>query len=97
MIALKEVKRLVLQVFKRKPNITYFCMGMGTWSFNDKNGNHVDTYNEHFQMNGNHAYTYTSKAWAKNINDFFVDFDSTLKITGEYLVMRREDFLDKLK
>ena len=66
-IALKELERMARKAMKQHPELREFVMGMGGYFFNDQDNNHV--YPEECE------YLYS-------INDFMMEWDSVLKLSG---------------
>lgn len=66
-LALEIVEERARKILQSHKNLEEFCMGMGTWFFNDKDGTHF--------YDGNDKFT-------KRLADFMDNWDIYLHLTG---------------
>jgi len=79
--ALHEVIVEARKIMTKHPHLVEFLMAMGTYYFIDKTGEIVSTTQEHY-ANGNYTQR-DSRSYFKNLNNFFLELDETLKLSGE--------------
>ncbi len=80
-LGINEVERLARRILREHPNLKEFVMAMGTYFFNDKNGNIVDTLTQ--KMNKSYQYYYEDTyKYFQPLNSFIAEWDEYLKLTG---------------
>jgi hypothetical protein len=81
-IALNEVIRMARQIMKEHKNLKWFYLSMGSYFFDDKFGETIGTNDQ--TMNNNYEYNIVDKyKYFKSLNEFMLDWDNELKLSGE--------------
>lgn len=72
-LALQYVEQEARKIMRQHPFCVEFVMGMGSWGFSTKDGDDV-SYDPHYSVG--------SRQYLKALDDFFCDWDESLRITG---------------
>ena len=79
-LAINEVERLARKILTQNKNLISFRMAMGTYFFVDKKDNIISTTEEDYV--GGRYVQKDARPSFKELNDFIVEWDDTLHMTG---------------